>query len=156
MAISVIEPDGDVARYLDVLFLVGSYRDNITFINQDISSLENRIRKQAVIRTKSLGDFVLVACAPLQKAHRRYAGKKPGKLSNLRHIGLTPEYSRFRIEAESYVIGCHIESVLSEVSRRRVTCEGVVVGDKIKTIVLGLELQVLAYCAEEIADMEPA
>jgi len=44
----------------------------------------------------------------------------------------------------------------SNISRRRVTGKGVIIGDEIKTIVLGLELEVLARCAEKVAYMKPA
>jgi hypothetical protein len=45
--------------------------------------------------------------------------------------------------------------MLGYVGWRRVAGKGVVVGDEIKTIVLSLELEVLAHCAEEIAYVKP-
>jgi hypothetical protein len=42
------------------------------------------------------------------------------------------------------------------ISRRWVAGEGVVVGDEIKAIVLGLELQMLAHCTEKVTYMKPA
>jgi hypothetical protein len=40
--------------------------------------------------------------------------------------------------------------------RFRIAGQSVKVGDEIKAIILGLKLQMLAYCAEVIADMKPA
>jgi hypothetical protein len=42
------------------------------------------------------------------------------------------------------------------ISRRRIACESMVVGDEIKAIVLGLELQVLAHCTEKVTYMKSA
>ena len=39
-AISAIEPDGDVASNLDVLFLVGTDGDKVAMVNQDIRGLQ--------------------------------------------------------------------------------------------------------------------
>jgi len=46
--------------------------------------------------------------------------------------------------------------MLSNIGRRGITGKGVIVGDEIKTIVLGLELEVLARCAEKVAYMKSA
>ena len=46
--------------------------------------------------------------------------------------------------------------MLSDIGRCRVAGKSVVVGDEIKAVVLGLEPQVLANCAEEIAYMKSA
>ncbi len=46
--------------------------------------------------------------------------------------------------------------MLGDVGWRRVAGQGVVVGDEIKAVVLGLEFEVLTHCAEEIAYMQPA
>jgi len=46
--------------------------------------------------------------------------------------------------------------MLSNIRWRRVAGKGVVIGDEIKAIVLGLELQMLTYCAKEIAYMKSA
>jgi len=42
------------------------------------------------------------------------------------------------------------------ISRRWIAGESVVVGDEIKAIVLGLELQMLAHCTEKVTYMKPA
>jgi hypothetical protein len=44
--------------------------------------------------------------------------------------------------------------MLSDVSRLWIAGKGVVVSDEIKAIVLCLELEVLAHCAEEVAYMQ--
>jgi len=46
--------------------------------------------------------------------------------------------------------------MLSDIGWRWVAGKGVVVGDEIKAIVLGLERQMLAHCAEEVAYVKPA
>jgi len=109
-----------------------------------------------VVRAEALSDFVLEACASLQEAHRGYAGKKPGKFGNFGHIGLSPEDGFFGIEAQGDIIHRNIKRILSNISRRWVAGKGMVVGDEIKTIVLGLQLEMLAHCAEEIAYMKSA
>jgi len=45
--------------------------------------------------------------------------------------------------------------VLSDIGWRGVAGKGVVVGDEVKAIVLGLEFEMLPYCAEEIAYVKP-
>jgi hypothetical protein len=46
--------------------------------------------------------------------------------------------------------------MLSNIGRCGVTGKGVKVGDKIKAIVLSLELEMLAHCAEKVAYMKSA
>ena len=113
-AVGIVESHCDVTRYLDVLLLVGTYRHQIGFVNQNIRRLQNRIRKQAVIGTYSLCDLVLKADASLQQAHRRYARKKPGQFRNFRHIGLPPEDGFFRVQTQCDIIHHHIKRIFSQ------------------------------------------
>jgi hypothetical protein len=46
--------------------------------------------------------------------------------------------------------------MLCDIGRRRVAGKGVVVGDEIKAIVLGLEIEMLPHRAEEVAYVKPA
>jgi hypothetical protein len=46
--------------------------------------------------------------------------------------------------------------MLSNIGGRGVAGKGVKVGNEIKTIVLGLELEVLAHCAEKVTYMKSA
>jgi len=151
----VVEADGDVASDLDVLFLVCADGDKVTVVNEDVGRLEDGVCEQAMIRAESLGDFVFVACAPLQKSHWGYTGKQPGQFGNLGHIGLAPEDGFFGVEAQSNVIYCDIKNSPGDVGGVRIAGEGVVVGDEIETIVLGLKLKLAAHSTEEIANMKP-
>jgi hypothetical protein len=124
--------------------------------NKDVGGLENGICKQAVIGTDALGDFIFIACASLQKAHRGYAGKNPCEFSNLGHIGLPPENGFFGIKAQGNIIHRYIEGVFCNIRRSWVACERVVVGDEVKAVVFSLELEMLAHSTEEIAYVQSA
>jgi hypothetical protein len=154
-AIGVVKSDGYIASDLNVLFLVGADGDEVAVEDEDVGCLQDRICEQPVIWTHTLGDFVFEACASLQKSHRGNAGKQPSELGNFWHIGLTPEDGFFGIKTEGDIIHCYIESVLSNIIWGRIAGKGVVVGNKIKAIVLGLEFEVLAHCAEEITYVKP-
>jgi len=108
-----------------------------------------------VIGTQALGDLVLVADAAVQKAHRGYAGEQPGKLSNLGDVGLTPEYGLFGVQAECEVVHCDVKAAPADLIGRGVAGQGVVVGDEVEALVLGLKRKVLAHSTEVVADMQP-
>ena len=69
---------------------------------------------------------------------------------------MSPEDGFFGVEAQGNVIYCDIKNAPGDVGGVRITGEGVVVGDEIEAIVLGLERKVLTHCAEVVADMELA
>jgi len=107
-----------------------------------------------VVRAEAGSDFVLEANAPLQKAHRRHARKQPRKLGNFRHIGLAPEDGFFGVKAQSDIIHCHIKSMARNLVRCRVARKRMKVGDKIKTVMLCLQLQVLTHGTKKVANMK--
>jgi hypothetical protein len=69
----------------------------------------------------------------------------------LRHVGLSPEDRFLGIKAQGDVIRRDIERMLRNISGRGVAGKGVVIRDKVETLVPRLHLQVLAYCAEKVA-----
>ena len=69
---------------------------------------------------------------------------------------MPPENGFFGIKAQSDIICCDVKSIPGNVGGRWVAGEGVVVGDEIKAVVVGLELQVLTHCAKEIAYVKSA
>jgi hypothetical protein len=156
LAIVVVEADSDVAGHFYMLPLVRADWDQVTVENEYVGGLEDRIRKQTMIRAETLGDFIFVACAPLQEANRRYAGKQPGQFGDLGHIGLSPEHGFLCVKSQRYVIRRKVKDVLGQVGRGWIAGQGVVVGDEVEAVVFGLKLELLTHRPEEVAYMKPA
>jgi hypothetical protein len=69
---------------------------------------------------------------------------------------LAPKDGFFYIKAQGDIIQRNAKSMLSNIGRRWVAGKRVIVGDEIKAIMLSLEFEVLAHCAEEVAYVKPA
>ena len=107
-----------------------------------------------MVRAQALCDFVFIACAPLEQAHRCNAGKQPGEFRDFGYIGLSPEDGFLWVESEGEIIESDVKGVL--VGGGGAACESVVIGNEVKCFVLGLELEVLAHSSEEVAYVELA
>jgi hypothetical protein len=139
-----------------MLPLVRADWNQVAVENEYVGCLEDGIRKQTMIGAETLGDFIFVACAPLQEAHRRYAGKQPSQFGNLGHVGLPPEHGFLCVKSQRDVIRRKVKDVPGQVGRGGIAGKGVVVGDEVEAIVLGLKLKLLAHRPEEVAYMKPA
>ena len=69
-AVGIVEFYGDIASDFDMLFLIRPTGTS-WLSNEDVGRLKNRIGKQTMVGTYTLGDFILVTGASLQKPHRR-------------------------------------------------------------------------------------
>jgi hypothetical protein len=69
---------------------------------------------------------------------------------------LTPEDSFFRIQAQSNIVDRNVKNALRDIFRSRIACQGVIVGDEVEAIVLGLKLELTSHSSEKIAYMKPA
>ena len=90
-AIGIVEPDRDVPRHLNVLFLVPAHGHNVALVEKDIGCHEHRIGEEAVARRNVFRNSIFVSVAALKKAHCRDIVQIPGELGDLGHVRLHPE-----------------------------------------------------------------
>jgi len=69
---------------------------------------------------------------------------------------LTPENGLFRIKAEGHVVDGEVDNPPRNIRRGRIAGQGVIIGDKVKALMLSLKRKLLTHRPEKIAYMKPA
>ncbi len=156
LAVSFVEFDGDVAGDFDVLFLVAAHGDEVGIVNQNVGGHKDRIGEDAMVGGNAVGDFILVAVASFEQAHRGDGGEYPGQFGDGRHVGL-PEQERFRrVESAGQEIQRDVQGVLAALGGVEEGGHGMVVGDEIESLALVLQFDGGFHHAKIIAQVKSA
>ena len=92
-----------------MLFLVTAHRHAVCLEKQDVGRHQDRVAEQChgnpLVRIAASGlliggDRRLVGMCTIHEPFRRHGGQDPGKLGDLRHVGLTIEDGVLRIQAQ--------------------------------------------------------
>ena len=155
LAILVIELDGDIARHLDMLFLVAANRHDIRLFTPGCPppSAPGR-RTSAWLAAMPLANLVLVGMAALQQPHRRHVDSSQVSSVTSGHIALPVKSRAFRIQPAGQKIQRHIHGRLAQHFGIATLCQGMVVRDEQKRLALLLELQGRLHHAEVVADVQ--
>ena len=128
----MIEPNGDVARELEVLFLVLPDRHHVGVVEQDVGGHQHRVVEGSGIWRLSSGERVFVGMSAFELTCREEAAQHPGELEDFRNRRLAIEERAFRIQSTSEPGSGDIEDVTAEgdwVADRR---QRVIVGDEVE------------------------
>ena len=135
LAVTIVEPLGNVARDLDVLFLVRPDRDDLAAIGQNVRGHQHGICKEAEIRRDAPGDLVLIGVGQFKPRDRHDDAQMPGQLGNLGNIALAEECDLLAVEAEGEVVQGDVHRVLPQEFGVLDGGHRVVVGDEVETLV---------------------
>ncbi len=94
--------------------------------------------------------------AAFEQAHRCAGHQQPTQLADLRHVGLHEQRRLVRIEAEREQVERDVERPLPQLGRLADRGERVQVGDEVKRLLVVLQGDVLADCAEVVAPVDRA
>ena len=145
-----------IARNLDVLFLVLADRHDVAVINQNVGRHQHWIAEESYHRSESAREFVFIGVRAFEQPLRRNGRQNPGQLRDLRYIALFEERSAFGIETGRKKIDRNTPDVFAENVRVAHTGQRVIIGNEIKRFALILKRDSGPHHAEIIADVQEA
>ena len=145
IAIAVVEAVRHVARHLDVLHLVAPDRYLVRVEHQNVGAHQHRVHEQPGadigLGVNTCGgifvDRRLVGVRPVQHALANDTGQQPGELRNFRDIGLAIEDDALGVQPGGQPTGGYLQRGALDACRFINLDQGVVVGQKIKTLDIG-------------------
>ena len=156
LAVAVVEPDGQLARQLEVLALVIAHGHQRGVVEEDVRRHQDRIGEQPDPDRLLRPRLVLELRHPPQLAHGRGALEEPGQAWMLGDMALEEEGAPVRVETRGQEQGRSLERSRAERFGVDVDGQGVEVHEAVEGLVVVLEGDPVAQRSQVIAEMEVA
>src|SRR6266513_369944 len=153
----LVEATRDLARELDVGFLVAPDRNEVTLHDEDVGRLQHRVAEKAVggLRESMIAQLILQRRDALDPRDRDEPREEKMQLPDLRYESFQEVVDLLRIDADREVVDDVVADVLLDLAQAIETGrEHVVVGDEQERVVGVLQLHTVGERADIVPDVE--
>lgn len=156
LAVEVVNFSDEVAGDLEVLFLILTDGDDVGIVEEDVGGHEGGVGEEGVVRGEAFRDFILIRMAPFEEAHGADGGEDPGEFVHGGDGALFEEDRFGGIESAGEEVDGDAADIFAKRGGFVGGGHGVVVGDEVVAIALGLGVDGGFHGAKVITDVEAA